>query len=529
MKRIWHALRVALALMPVLGGVQFASAEVRLPSLLGDNLVLQRQQPVPIWGWAEPGEEVTVAMRGQERKAVADADGKWRVAFDPMEAVAEPFAIEVKGTNSITLNNALVGEVWFCSGQSNMYMQVQNSAHYKETLEDAADPLLRQITFPMAASATPRDEAEGKWVESNTDSVGSFSGVAYYFARRLREETGVPVGLIHSSWGGTLIEPWISPAAIQTDPALERLRTTLATVEKDATDHSANYAEYRQIYIQRQNELPELHKKWVEETKRREAENLDPEPEPTLSRNAPGSHQLPGFLYNSMVHPATPYAIRGALWYQGESNTYNNVDIYEDLLVALVKSWRAAWGQNVWFLCVQLPNYHPLQTEPVEKSGWARVREAKRRAMARLDRAGLATTIDIGDAADIHPLNKRDVGIRLANIALAECYNVAGIAAHSPAMKSVKFDGAKARVIFEHADGLTTKDGKPPATFAIAGADKKWVFANAVLEGAEVVLSAEGVAEPVAVRLGWANNPPINLVNAAGLPATPFRTDDWEE
>jgi sialate O-acetylesterase len=459
-------------------------------------MVLQAGLAAPVWGSAEAGAEVRVRIAGQSKSARAGADGRWSLKLDPIPA-GGPHELVVEGEPAVVVRDVLVGEVWICSGQSNMEWNV-NSSRDAETEKAAAQyPTIRLFTVPRRSSGEPQNDVVGAWKPCSPETVGSFSAVAYFFGRELARELQVPVGLIHSSWGGTAAELWTRREALEKDEALRPLVD--------------GYADR----VKRWEEATAKHKESVE--KARAAGKQPP--------RAPGKPMAPSSLYNGMISPLVPYGIRGAIWYQGEANA-GRAKQYETLFPALIRNWRQDWGQGEFpFGFVQLANFMKREEQPGE-SDWAELRDAQLKTLA-LPNTGMAVTIDVGDAADIHPKNKQEVGKRLALWAQAKVYRRDRVYS-GPIFESSKVEGSKIRLGFKHAgSGLAASGGGRLRGFAVAGEDRRWVWADAVIEGTEVVVSSPSVPQPAAVRYGWANNPDCTLVNREGLPASPFRTDAW--
>lgn len=471
MKRLFFAL-LALVLF-----VAPTFAEVKLPAIIGSNMVLQQEMECPIWGRADPGENVTVTMNGQSKSAKADADGKWALKLASQPA-GGPFTMSVKGKNEITLENVMVGEVWVCSGQSNMQWPMANVNNAKTELPKADFPNIRLITVPCVAEKEAKDDFNGSWAPCSPKNIGSFTAVGYLFGRKLHKDLNIPVGLINCSWGGSSCEAWVNPALIESHSDFAGMLERRATYE-NTPDHPDKRAQ----------------------------------------------HQY-GYLYNGMIRPILGYGIRGAIWYQGETNAGRAYQ-YRSLFPMMIDNWRAEWRQGDFpFYWVQLANYRQTQKDP-GNSSWAELREAQ--SMTRsLKNTGEAVIIDIGDAGDIHPRNKQDVGNRLALLALNRTYGKEKVDCESPRCKSMTVAGNKATLTFEFAyNGLYSK-GALPTGFAIAGEDKKFHWANAEITGNDtIVVSSPQVAVPVAVRYGWAENPVVTLFNSANLPMCPFRTDRW--
>jgi len=486
-------------------------ADVKLPAVISDNMVLQRGKKIPIWGWAEPGEKVSVKGSWQWFKTSTKTkdNGKWMVKIQPPKA-GGPYEIEIKGNNTITLKNILVGEVWVCSGQSNMQWSVRQAANPEQEIAAAGYPKIRLFTVKRKVADKPQPDCEGRWIMCSPETVPDFSAVGYFFGRELHQHLNVPIGLIHTSWGGTPAEAWTRRGVLESEPdcipILQRFNEAMA-----------KYPEAKKKYDESVIE-------WKEDVKKAKAEGKNPprRPRPPFG---PGNPHSPAGLYNAMIAPLIPYGIRGAIWYQGESNASRAYQ-YRKLFPAMITNWRQDWGQGKFpFLFVQLANFMAVDSEPVD-SAWAELREAQLMTLA-LPKTGMAVIIDIGEAKDIHPKNKQDVGKRLALWALAKTYRKKMVYS-GPIYKSMKTEGNQITLDFEHVGGgLVAGGGEPLKGFAVAGADRKFVWADAKVEGDTVVVSNDGISEPIAVRYGWANNPVCNLCNKEGLPASPFRTDDW--
>jgi sialate O-acetylesterase len=468
-----------LSVIALLGLVPVVHADVTLPSVIGSNMVLQRDRELPIWGWADAGEEVTVTFSGARQSTQAGADGKWSVKLPAMKASSTPAELTIAGKNTVRLDNILVGEVWLCSGQSNMEWTVQVSDNPTEEIAAADHPRIRHIKIPHTPADKPQSNVKSNgWEVCTPKTVPAFTAVGYYFALNLQKELDVPIGLIGSNWGGTRIEPWTTPDGFKAVPALKGI-----------------------------------------------ADKLDEFP----SKNAKGeiNHQTPLALYNGMIAPLVPYAIRGALWYQGESNNGEGM-LYAEKMKALITGWRKLWNdESLPFYFVQLAPFNYGN----DKSGvnLAGIWEAQTASLA-IPHTGMAVTVDIGNIKDIHPRNKQDVGKRLALWALAKNYGKSDLVYSGPLYESMSVEGNKVRLKFKHlGGGLVARDGKPLSWFAVAGEDRKFVPALATIEGDTVVVHAAEVSSPVAVRYGWHQTAEPNLSNKAGLPASPFRTDNWAD
>ncbi len=643
--------------------IAFASptrADVKLPALIGDNMVVQQGVKARVWGWAAPSERVKVMMAGKQAMAVADAKGHWEAQIGPFKA-GGPFEMTIAGKNTIVIKNVLVGEVWVGSGQSNMEWQLQNVIHGADEVARANYPDIRLFTVTKATSLEPRDDVEGRWVACTPETAGTFSAVAYFFGRDLHDKLKVPVGLIHSSWGGTPAEAWTSRETLAASPELRPMTEALDLAAKDLPSamreyeaaqakwedenfahdpgnkgfdlgyarpdfsdedwkkmrlpqhwESAGLAIDGSVWFRKVVDVPadwagkelalslgaidDFDTTYFNGTKvgstGRETPNFYMAPRKytvpgslvragrnviavrafdhygdggfsgagadmtlTVAGGSPislagdwlykietsiepikvdfskqpvapagaGNPNTPTVLYNAMLAPLTPYRIRGAIWYQGESNA-NRARQYQTLFPAMIRNWRAQWGEGDFpFLFVQLANFQARKPEP-GPSDWAELREAQLMTLKE-PATGMAVIIDIGEANDIHPKNKQDVGHRLALWALAKTYGQA-VEFSGPLYKSFTVEGDRARIKFSHAEGLRTTDGAAVEGFSIAGADGKFVWASAKIEGNEVVVWSESVAQPKAVRYAWADNPATNLYNGAGLPASPFRTDN---
>ena len=642
---------LALAVCPV------ARADVRLPALVGSHMVLQRDAPARVWGWAAPAEIVRVSVGPTRAEATAAADGRWSVELPPQPA-GGPFTMTIAGRNSITLEDVWLGEVWVASGQSNMEWPLAQSIGGPEAATAGCDGL-RLFTVAKATSLQAKDDVTGQWSACDSSSAPTFSAVAFYFGQEVQRALGVKVGLVHSSWGGTPAEAWTSRAALAAEPSLQPMVADFDAALHDPAAQRAfaarleawEAANYHQDgsneglargwagpsvegSLWRRMDLPQPWEKaglaidgavwfrrtldipaaWAGMDLRLSLGALDDfdttyfggeevgrtgketpgyysvprrytvpgrlvkagravvavrvfdhygnggfsgsAPEMTLGPAAgaptslagsweyrverelapsapdfatqprypsPDNPNSPTVLYGAMIAPLTPLAIRGAIWYQGESNAGAAFQ-YRNLFPAMIRDWRRAWGRGDFpFLFVQLANYMPRAPEPGD-SAWAELREAQAMTLA-VPGAGMAVAIDIGEAGDIHPKDKKDVGSRLARWALADTYGQA-VVKSGPLYDSFALEGGALRVRFRHSGGLKA-DGAAAKGFAVAGSDRQWHWAEARIDGETVVVSSPVVAQPVAVRYAWADNREATLRNAEGLPAAPFRTDDW--
>ncbi len=645
-----------LAMIPLLIGAHMASADIRLPAIVGDNMVLQRGQKTTIWGWADPGEEIrlNVSWHTMQRRTDADEDGRWSFSITAPPA-GGPYELTLSGKNTVPVRNVLSGDVWVCSGQSNMEWPLHSAANGAQEVAEADYPNLRLFTVQKKIADTPQDDCVGQWSPCNPQSVPGFSAIGYFFGRHLHQDLNVPIGLINTSWGGTVAEAWTSAKALEKmpefkarmeqiaqakadpDASLKKYEEALAQWQKEIESAQARGAgciepgfedsDWQEmelpvlweqaglsnfdglVWFRKTIEVPDswvgkeltldlgpiddMDTTWVNGVKvgahsesgqwqiarqykvpagvvkagrnvivvqvldtaggggiygqpdqmrlcQPEGDasiplagawrykvgfdlaSMPPRPQPPVWVNNPNA---PAVLYNGMIAPLIPLGIRGAIWYQGESNAGRAYQ-YRELFPLMITNWRQDWGQGRFpFLFVQLANYMATQSEPGDCE-WAELREAQTMTLS-LSNTGMAVIIDIGEANDIHPKNKQDVGKRLALWALAKTHGKA-IAYSGPLYKSMRVRGDKIILRFDHVNGgLVAGGGEPLRGFAIAGEDRKFIWADAEIDGDTVVVRSDKVSKPVAVRYAWANNPVCNLYNGAGLPASPFRTDDW--
>jgi len=653
-------------------------ADVKMPALFGDHMVLQRDIPVKLWGQADAGEEITVTLGDQKAVTKAGDDGKWSVQLKPLTADGKALTLTVAGKNKLTFSNVLAGDVWVCSGQSNMEWPVSMSDNPRDEIAAAKFPNIRLFTVGKTPRAQSADDVLGAWAVCSSETIPNFSAVAYFFGREINQKTKVPIGLINTSWGGTAIEPWMPFSALnQLDETKDRVREfekRLAEFDKNRADFTEKIFQaveknvsLRQEWFDnlaaadpgakdnwqdpatdvskwKQAAVPMAHEKnvfenylgfawmrkdveipadWVgkaltlrlgpiddgdktyingvevgamwlehqanawltsrtytipakvvdgrklaivvrmynmmgalgplgdasqytlapaEDDKAKPislagqwryalGDAINPNTQPRVGvPSVPGENPGDvGALYHGMIAPLTGFGIRGAIWYQGESNG-NQGELYAKFLPGMIGGWRQAWGQGDFpFYVVQLSNFLASVADPIQKDSWAGVREAQLTTARTFKNTGLAVAIDIGDAADIHPKNKQDVGRRLALWALAKDYGVKDLVYSGPWYKSMAVEGSSAVLSFEHVgSGLVAKDG-PLLGFAVAGEDKVFHHARAQIKGDTVIVTCPEVDKPAAVRYGWSFNPPCNLYNKENLPASPFRTDDWND
>lgn len=635
-------------LVTYLFAVVFSStinAVVKLPSIFSDNMVLQRDQTVNVWGWADKNEKVSVVFNGQNIKIKADKAGCWKVELSPM-TFGGPYTLKIQGKhNVVTKENILVGDIWLCSGQSNMEFQVKQANNAKIEIESANYPQIRFFNVAQEMSFVPKNDFQGKWEVCSPLSVGNFSAVAFFFARKLYQETGIPIGIINSSWGGTDIETWTSLGSFNSlpDKFKTRYKNNPENVKEFLQTNAENKIQYESalkfdlglkeewyktstdisawrtllvpqiwispelvnvdgvVWVQYDLTLPataegkpaviQLGKiddnddTWINGIKIGSTSGWDmsriykvesgilkggtnrisvrivdtgggggiygqnedvflkiDNKKYTLAGNwkykiaesnlkynyvvnSPNSY--PSLLYNAMINPIIQFALKGVIWYQGENNAVNAYD-YRTLFPNMITDWRMKWKQELPFYWVQLANYMDVDNEPRE-STWAELREAQTMALS-LPKTGQAVIIDIGDANDIHPRNKQDVGLRLAINALNKDYGKKDIVFSGPLYKSMEIRGDKIIITFDYADYALESHSKYGyiTGFTIAGIDKKFVWAKAYIDGDKVIVYNDMIKKPVAVRYDWANNPDGNLYNKEGLPTCPFRTDTWE-
>ena len=518
-----RALGPTLAALLLAGVASGLPAQIRLPAVIGDHMVVQQDKPVTIWGWAGKAEPVTVIFNGQEKKAVAAADGTWRVVFDPLKAGDSPLEMTVRGAKgpAVVVKDILVGEVWLCSGQSNMEMAFTWLPNPAPEVLRADNPNMRLFLVPKRTADRPKDDVVAKWEPCSPDTVRPFSAVAYYFGLELHKRLGIPIGLIESAWGGTDIEPWTPPVGFTAVPEVKSL------LEKQ----EAKYAAYRDELAKA---LPAW-ETWVRESRKAlAAKPVQPlESKPDLPSNPYDNPQAPTTLYNGMIHALTPFAIRGAIWYQGENNRNDGL-FYEKKMAALIQGWRTVWQLGDFpFYYVQLAPYnygYNRETPTGDIPDFLRlpyIWEAQANAL-RIPNTGMAVITDITNLNDIHPANKKDVGYRLSLWARANTYGDKALVFSGPLYKSMTVEGNRIRLAFDHiGGGLITNDGQPLKWFEIAGDDRTFYKAEAEIVGDAVVVWSPRVASPKAVRFGWHQLAVPNLANKEGLPASPFRTDSW--
>jgi len=497
----------------------WARADVKLPSLFSENMVLQAGAQDPVWGTADPSERVTVTLGGTQAAATADAAGRWQVEIGPLPP-GGPFEMTVAGKNTLVIHNVLVGQVWICSGQSNMQFSVAPQINrwetgvydYKKVIASANYPMVRMFTVDQTVAGKPQSHVAGKWEITSPETVAHFSAAGYFFGLNLFKTLHQPIGLIHSSWGGTPAESWTTLPTLESSPAFADI---LQRWRKEDQAYPAEIAHYNEA----------LHE-WEQATQQAEAAGKPMPSAPRLPPDPRSNPWRPASLYNAMIAPLIPYRIEGAIWYQGESNADRPTQ-YRTLFPDMIQDWRHAWGQgNFPFLFVQLASYQNVHLP----SDWPLLREAQLMTLS-LPKTAMVVTTDIGDAPIIHPRNKQEVGRRLSLAARAVAYNQKVIYS-GPLYSSMEVEGNKVRLHFAHLGGGLVTGGSAPDRlegFEVAGADHKFIGATARIKGDTVVVESSLVAHPEAVRYGWQNYPICNLYNQAGLPASPFRTDDWPQ
>ena len=526
MKHSKYIIRLSLALRL---SISCLSAAVQPNSLFSDGAVLQQGIPIPVWGNANEGEKITVQLNAQTATTVAK-DAKWMVRLAPQSA-GGPYTLSISGENSVTINNVMIGEVWVCAGQSNMQFELLKADNATEEIPKADYSNMRMFRVKNNMSIGPEQTLTGSWISCSPKTAQSFSAVGYFFGRDIHKATRVPVGMIHSSWGGTSAQAWTSLSGLEAEPELAAYVAAIKKLIDEYPRASGAYdkqmEDYQQV-LKIWNGTPEV-KAYNETLQVWWAQNKEavmagrppqtPRPvEPTGKPKQPllptGGQNSPTVLYNGMIAPLIPYAIKGVIWYQGESNVSKPAE-YSILFPRLIQDWREQWGQGSFpFLFVQITPHNGMTPE---------LREAQLLSWQKTPQTAMAVTTDLGDAKDIHPRKKEPVGARLSLAARALAYGEK-IEYSGPVFDSMKVEGNQARLSFHHTGGGLVAQGGELMGFTIAGADQKFVPAKAQIQGRQVLVSSPEVAHPEAVRYGWCKVPDVNLVNAEGLPATPFRT-----
>ena len=501
MRKLLFACLMLVAASPV------CLAEIRTSAVFGDSMVLQREKPIHVWGWTAPDRGVEVSLAGNAVTVKSDSDGRFDAKLPALQA-GGPHTMKISSNGeTLTYDDVLIGEVWVCSGQSNMQWAVDQANDADLESLSANYPNLRLISVPRVGTQEPQQSFEGRWESCTPETVKQFSAVGYFFGRQLHQTLDVPIGLIDNSWGGSAAEAWVNRDVLKSsgnfDELLERWRETESTY-----DYEQELAKYNKQLAA-----------WKESGKGRR---------PSAPRNPLVGQHRPANLYNGVLYPIIGYTIRGVVWYQGESNAGRAYQ-YRDLFPTMIQNWRDEWGQDEFsFYWVQLADYLKEPSAP-GNSAWAELREAQTMTMSKLPNTGEAVILNLGETSDIHPKNKQDVGKRLARWALAKDYGYE-IPYRSPTYKSMSIKDGKIILEFDHVGGgLDTFDVPTPLGFTIAGADQKFVAADAKITGKTTIeVSSDAVSDPVAVRYAWADNPVCNVQSKEGLPMTPFRTDDWK-
>ncbi len=510
--------RLLMGMLILTGTMASSSAYVRLPAIIGDNMVLQADKPLPIWGWADAGELVTVTLGEAKQSAKADDKGQWKVSLPPQKASAAPVVMTVAGERgvggtgnpAISVKNILVGEVWGGSGQSNMQWSVSASTNAQQEISEANFPEIRLFIVPNRLSSSALDDVQAKWVVCSPQTVAPSSAVLYFFGRNIHTTLKMPVGLITCAWGGSRIEPWITPDVIASDTEIERVN---GVYKQQAAERTTARGKFLQA-----------HKSWLESAEKLASAGQEFADPPGVPADPSAQFGSPAAMYRGMVHGIQPFALRGWLWYQGESNRGDGM-FYTKCKKALIDSWRKLWGDDMSFLFVQLAPYKYDNNETLLPEIW----EAQTASLA-IPHTGMAVTTDIATIGDIHPPNKQDVGKRLAAWALAQHYGKKDLVYSGPLFDSMAVEGSKVRLKFKHlGGGLVARDSKDLSWFSIAGEDKQFHKADAKIDGETIVVSCDAVSNPVAVRFGWNQIAEPNFGNKAGLPASPFRTDKWTD
>ncbi|MFM8187981.1 MAG: sialate O-acetylesterase [Pirellula sp.] len=505
----WIGLVVVLSMI-----ASSASAEVKLPALFTDHMVVQRDQPLKVWGWADPSESVVVSIGNSKATAVADAAGKWHLELPPMPTNKSPSSLIIQGTNRIEIKDILVGEVWVCSGQSNMEWSVAASMNPQEEIAAANHPLIRHIKVPLVPSMIPLENFQSSWQVCSPNTAAGFTAVGYYMARELSIKLDIPVGLINSSWGGTRVEPWIPPVGFQRVEALQNIYQSVV----GRTPGSAPYAKRLDEHIKSLED-------WLVKAKtyKERREVLAPNPSFPAELSPYASNQDPTMLYNGMIHSIVGFPIRGAIWYQGESN-HDEGMLYLEKKKALIQGWRELWGQGDFpFYYVQIAPFRYGDKDPTTL---AKFWEAQAAVQSAVPKTAMVVINDIATVNDIHPPNKQEVGRRLALLALANDYGMQDVAARSPELVSMELMGKQLKLSFRNtAGGMKTRDGKPPTHFEVIGVGSSgYRPAVAQIQGDSLILSCAEVPEPTAMRFAWDMLAEPNLCGMTGLPVGAFRS-----
>lgn len=497
-----------LTLLPLLLSITLNSQSLKMPSIFGDHMVLQREHVNPVWGWADPGETITVEIDGQAHQLEADETGYWKVFLQPIP-VGGPYEMQIASEHSqFTIKDILVGEVWICSGQSNMAWPVAVANHAELEIQSANYPEIRLISVPQVGTQEIQNDFKGAWSHCTPTTVKNFSAIGYFFGRRLHKTLDVPIGLIDNAWGGSAAEAWIPREVLNSDPRYKDLMDWWR--EQEASYDFDKLMEEWEVEMQA----------WKDGGQQGNA--------PRSPRNLMTGNHRPANIYNGVLNPTIGYGMKGVIWYQGESNAGRAYQ-YRDLFPLMIETWREKWGQgNFPFYYVQLADFLEENEEPGE-SNWAELREAQTMTMDKLSNVGEAVIIDVGEGRDIHPRDKQTVANRLVRWALARDYQV-DMDHRSPRFQSMEIEGNKVTLTFNHVGStLYTFDVDEARGFTIAGDDKHFVKAQAkIVDENKIEVWSDQISSPVAVRYAWANNPKCNVYTREGLPLTPFRTDTWD-
>ena len=519
-----NSLQRSIPIVLALTALHPAMADVRLPAILSDHMVVQAGKPAVLWGWADPGEKVSIQFGSKKADTTADASGKWKLKVE-LPSGEGPHQIQVQGKNTLSIQDVLIGELWICSGQSNMEWTVKQSINAEQEAATANFPKIRHFDVTNTVSATPKDDVKGSWVICSPETVPNFTAVGYFFGRELHQKLSkVPVGLIASNWGGTVAEAWTSKPALEAVAQLKPMLDRYAQQESSYSEEAAK-ANFEKAKAGHEKALAA----WKEKADKAKADGkpVPPAPRaPSMAGRPSSGPNFPANLYNGMIAPLLNLQIRGAIWYQGESNVSRAFQ-YRTVFPNMIANWRKDFAQGDFpFYFVQLApfSYGRGAGDPIPG---AELWEAQLRTLRSVPNTGMAVTTDIGDVKDIHPKNKQEVGRRLSLWALARDYGQKNLVFSGPLYRESKIEGGKIRIRFSHADGLKASNGAALTHFTIAGEDQKFVPAEAKVDGDSIVVSCTEVAKPVAVRFAWRDDAEPNLVNGAGLPASPFRTDDF--
>ena len=484
-------------------------AAIELPSFFSDGMILQRQGQAKVWGWLDQKGEVTVTFEDVSLTSTTDGEGRWEVTFEGLEASSEGQEMTISdGQENKVIKDVLVGEVWIASGQSNMEWKVTGSLNPKKEVAASEDPLLRVYLTSNVTQVEPQIDFEGKWTAASSATTGKMTAVGYFFARDLRKELGVPVGVIECAWGGKPAESFISEEALQKLPEAKGL------IEKKIKADAIWDEEVEKASFEKKME------QWKENGSKGRKPRMPVEPLLDSSMHST--------IFNGMIAPIAGYGARGVIWYQGESNANKSTaGIYGELLETLVEDWRKRWGTDLSFYYVQLANYRKVTTDPGAESDWVMVQDEMRRALDSIEGSGMAVTNDIGAADNIHPKNKQDVGSRLARWALGRDYGLEEVVMSGPLFQKAKEKDGRFILSFEHNAGLKSRDGEPLKRFEIKAEDGAWVWAEAQIEDGKVIVWSDEIKDPAAVRYAWAENPEgANLVNGEDLPTSVFTTEE---